>query len=260
MKTKRKALLLSLCAVLLVVASVMGTMAYLTSTDTVNNTFTVGKVQITLDEAKVTTDGTPVEGADRVKANEYKLMPGHTYIKDPTVTVKEGSEDSYVRLKVTFNNVSKLEAMLPSEENLEEYTDEEIALVRKLSPILFLTNYTRTGYDVWNPEFNMMDTDEMALILGDTKYYVYDAATDSATFIFYYPAMVKAEDVADGDLPLAPIFTEITLPDHVTAEQLATLANFKITAVAEAIQADGFTDANGKPDADAAWTAFAAQQ
>lgn len=259
MKTKRKALLLSLCAVLLVVASVMGTMAYLTSTDTVNNTFTVGKVKITLDEAEVNVNGEKIS-EKRVQDNEYKLMPGHTYIKDPTVTVKEGSEDSYVRLKVTFNNVSKLEAMLPSEENLEEYTDEEIALVRKLSPILFLTNYTRTGYAVWNPEFNMIDTDEMALILGDTKYYVYDAATDSATFIFYYPAMVKAEDVADGDLPLAPIFTEITLPDHVTAEQLATLAKFKITAVAEAIQADGFTDANGKPDADAAWTAFAAQQ
>lgn len=60
MKTKSKALLLTLCAVLLVAASVMGTMAYLTSTDKVENTFTVGNVKITLDEAKVNTDGTPV--------------------------------------------------------------------------------------------------------------------------------------------------------------------------------------------------------
>lgn len=58
MKTKSKALLLTLCAVLLVAASVMGTMAYLTSTDKVENTFTVGNVKITLDEAKVNTDGT----------------------------------------------------------------------------------------------------------------------------------------------------------------------------------------------------------
>ena len=56
MKTRSKALVLTLCAVLLVVATVMGTMAYLTSTDTVTNTFTVGKVAITLDEAKVNTD------------------------------------------------------------------------------------------------------------------------------------------------------------------------------------------------------------
>ena len=54
MKTKRKALLLSLCAVLLVVASVMGTMAYLTSSDTGTNTFTVGKVAIKRDEPAVT--------------------------------------------------------------------------------------------------------------------------------------------------------------------------------------------------------------
>ena len=52
MKTKSKALLLTLCAVLLVAASVMGTMAYLTSTDKVENTFTVGNVKITLDEAR----------------------------------------------------------------------------------------------------------------------------------------------------------------------------------------------------------------
>ena len=41
MKTRSKALLLTLCAVLLVAASVLGTMAYLTSTDEVTNTFTV---------------------------------------------------------------------------------------------------------------------------------------------------------------------------------------------------------------------------
>ena len=100
MKTKTKALAVSLCAILLVVASVMGTMAYLTSTDKVENTFTVGNVQITLDEADVDTDGTPVEGAERVKKNEYHLMPGHTYTKDPTVHFAAGSEASYLFVKV----------------------------------------------------------------------------------------------------------------------------------------------------------------
>ena len=87
MKTKSKALLLTLCAVLLVAASVLGTMAYLTSTDTVTNTFTVGKVEIKLDETDVTNPTGP-----RVQANSYKLMPGTTYTKDPTVTVKAGSQ------------------------------------------------------------------------------------------------------------------------------------------------------------------------
>ena len=93
---KSKAILMALCAVLLVAASVMGTLAYLTSTDTVVNTFTVGKVEITLDEADVNADGTPVQGADRVDANEYHLLPGHTYAKDPIVHVDADSEDCYL--------------------------------------------------------------------------------------------------------------------------------------------------------------------
>lgn len=113
MKTKRKALLLSLCAVLLVVASVMGTMAYLTDSAEVKNTFTVGSnVAITLDEAKVDENGVPVPSTDdkpvaRVDRNEYKLMPGHTYTKDPTVRVT--GEDCYVFVKVS-NGISTIEA------------------------------------------------------------------------------------------------------------------------------------------------------
>lgn len=100
MKKKTKALMLVLCAVLLVTASVLGTMAYLTSTEKVVNTFTVGKVAITLDEAQVKEDGTPVADAARVKENAYHLLPGHTYTKDPTVHVQANSEDSFIFVKV----------------------------------------------------------------------------------------------------------------------------------------------------------------
>lgn len=108
MKTKSKALLLTLCAVLLVAASVLGTMAYLTSRDQVINTFTVGSVAIELDEAKVNTDGSLVEGAERVKANSYKLLPGHIYNKDPIVHVDSTSEDCYLFVKVT-NEITAIE-------------------------------------------------------------------------------------------------------------------------------------------------------
>lgn len=111
MKTKSKVLVTCLCAVLLVAASVMGTMAYLTSTDTVVNTFTVGDVQIKLDEAKANEDGSLVAGEDRVKANTYKLLPGHTYNKDPMVTVLEGSESSYIKMTVTVSKSKELDAI-----------------------------------------------------------------------------------------------------------------------------------------------------
>ena len=109
MKKKTKALMLVLCAVLLVTASVLGTMAYLTSTDKVVNTFTVGKVAITLDEAQVNPDGTPVAGAARVKGNAYHLLPGHAYTKDPTVHVQANSENSFIFVKVE-NGIANYEA------------------------------------------------------------------------------------------------------------------------------------------------------
>lgn len=46
-----------------------------------------------------------------MKTNEYHLLPGHTYTKDPTVTVKTGSDASYVRMKVTFNNAKAIIAV-----------------------------------------------------------------------------------------------------------------------------------------------------
>ena len=100
MKTKTKALALALCAVLLVVTTVFVTMAYLTSEDSVTNTFTVGKVTITLDEAKVDEYGEEEEGASRVDANTYKLIPGHTYTKDPQIHVDTNSEDCYLFVKI----------------------------------------------------------------------------------------------------------------------------------------------------------------
>ena len=109
MKARNKILLLALCMAALIAVSVIGTMAYLTSTDTVTNTFTVGKVAITLDEAKVNDAGVAVTPAERVKANSYKLMPGHSYIKDPTVHVTDGSENCYIFVKVE-NGISDIEA------------------------------------------------------------------------------------------------------------------------------------------------------
>ncbi len=109
MKKKTKALMLVLCAVLLVTASVLGTMAYLTSQDEVVNTFTVGNVAITLDEAKTDANGVADSSAARVKANDYHLLPGDTYTKDPTVHVLANSEDSWIFVKVD-NDIANYEA------------------------------------------------------------------------------------------------------------------------------------------------------
>ncbi len=242
MKTKSKALLMTLCAVLLVAASVLGTMAYLTSTDEVENTFTVGNVKITLDEAKVNADGT-VNGTDRVKGNEYKLMPGHTYVKDPTVTVKAPSVDSYVRMKVTFNNADAIIALCTD----PKYADDGPTGVENAYPLIHMVNFVEANAAKWDgiiPD-NMVETEEM---LADTKYCVRNG--DTLTYYFYYKDKVGAPT---ADNKLAVLFDHITVPEWVTGEQLAGLNGFKISVVAEAIQADGFETA------DEAWAMFATQ-
>lgn len=205
MKTKRKALLLSLCAVLLVVASVMGTMAYLTSSDTVTNTFTVGKVQITLDEAAVNLDGTPIEGAARVKQNSYKLLPGLTYTKDPTVTVKAGSEPSYVKMTVTFTKAAELDAIFAP-------TGADLTSI--------FNGYNSTN---WIDKGNTEDTD-----------------ANTRTYEFWYKETVAAPT---ADVVLDALFDSITVPDSITKEQLDTIQGMTITVNAYAIQADGFGSA-----------------
>ena len=205
MKTKSKALLLALCAVLLVTATVLGTMAYLTSTDEVTNTFTVGKVAIKLDEAKANTDGTLVAGADRVKANSYKLLPGHTYNKDPMVTVLKGSESSYVKMTVTFTKAAELDAIF--DPNGADMTS------------IF------NGYDSTN-----------WIAKGNTE----DTAKNTRTYEFWYKEAVGAPD---ADVALDALFDSITVPGSITNKQLATIEGMTITVNAYAIQADSFANA-----------------
>ena len=103
---KNKVLLTLACAVLLVAASVLGTMAYLTSQDAVTNTFSVGSVAITMDELDV--DNSTEGENDRDKANNYKLLPGHQYTKDPIIHVASTSEDCYLFVKVV-NEITAIE-------------------------------------------------------------------------------------------------------------------------------------------------------
>lgn len=84
MKLKPVAVLLAVT--LLVACAVSGTLAWLTDDETATNTFAIGKVDITLTETT---------------GKDYQMVPGAAMDKDPVVTVKAGSEDCWVFLKVT---------------------------------------------------------------------------------------------------------------------------------------------------------------
>ena len=101
MKTRKKILALTVCAMVLITGSVLGTMAWLTAeTDEVVNTFTYGNINIDLDE-HVYDPGQNALGEELTKsADNYLIIPGIDLPKDPFVTVKAGSEDCYLFVKV----------------------------------------------------------------------------------------------------------------------------------------------------------------
>ena len=126
---------------------------------------------------------------------------------------------------------------------------DEITGVENAFPLIRMVNFVEANAAKWNgiiPD-NMVDTEDM---LADAKYFAYDKAAGTLTYYFYYTETVAAP-TADVVLPV--LFDSITVPEWVTGEQLTALNNFNITAVAEAIQADGFANA------DAAWAAYDAQ-
>ncbi len=88
---KRYLGILMIATVSILLISIGATLAWLISSSLpVRNTFTVGKVQITLTETT---------------GKQYPITPGVLHQKDPTVTVKAGSEACwlYVRIEKTEN-------------------------------------------------------------------------------------------------------------------------------------------------------------
>ena len=94
-----KAVCILLAVVLLIGCVAGGTLAYLfTQTDPVKNTFAASGIELTLTEHKSNADGT-LDTNVTVKNNEYKLIPGKTYAKDPVVTITNDI-DCYLFIKV----------------------------------------------------------------------------------------------------------------------------------------------------------------
>lgn len=245
MRKAKKTVLAVACAAALVAGSIAGTMAYLTSKDEVKNTFTVGQVEISLDEAKVDEKGRPVKvgddgtetvvkdlaAAERVTRNSYKLIPGHKYTKDPTLTVLKGSEESYVRLMVTATFDGKL-------------TEEQLAT--KLDGI-----FTGYGSD-WARKGDPAVTTETKTVFEDGE----EKVVEYTVVIYEYRYKTTVEGEVEGsaaDNKLPALFTGIAVPDTWTNEDLKAIGGFSIDVEGQAIQADGFEDA------DAAWTAFGKQ-
>lgn len=267
MRKFKKVLTMVLAFALVICLTVAATVAYLTDKTTVaRNTFTLGKVQIRLSEAKVNdknenTDkdatgdiwdktGTTLRSTRTDTGNKevvtgndgklygYALVPGRTAPKDPVVTVLANSEESYVRMKVTLDHASEIAAIFAA------HVGKDFTLGGEgIDPAI---QAVQTFFVDYNPAIWKADG--------------YTIADNTITVTFNYIgtefAGTKTGTVAKNtdNTDLEPIITGVTLPPWVTSEEAAVFTDgFGVDIVAEAIQAEGFDDA------DAAWDAFDAQ-
>lgn len=209
MKRTKQIVTLAVAMMLLVCTTVMATLAYLQSTtETVTNTMTVGEVGITLDEAVVDEYGKETTGRTE-EGNEYKLIPNHTYVKDPTVHVDADSENSYIRMIVTITDLADVKAAFGVADG--EY---------------FLPQYFVEGWNnsIWTTTGEINEVNNTA---------VYEFR--------YYTTVSTVDDTAKD---LEPLFTKFTVPGKIDSATLETIKEMEIQIVAHAIQADGFEDAD----------------
>ena len=217
---QKKKLIAACLSLALLCATVMGTMAWLTDRDVAVNTFTVGNVDIKVDETDVDKDGKPIPDNDRVQENEYHLLPGCTYTKDPTMTVVKGSVESYVRMILTVHNASDVQAVL------DKYALGDFSVL-----------IGGWDEDVWEYE-------------GFTE----DTTANTISFEFRYFETVDASEATE-DVVLPALFETLIVPGQMTGEEMQDLydGGFKMEIAGHAIQTAGFDTE------DAAWAAFEQQ-
>ena len=186
------------------VASVLGTMAYLTSTAKVENTFTMGDVKIKLDE----TDVNNPEG-DRVTKNDYEVYPGAVVTKDPIVH-NVGANGAYIRATVNVSNWMNLVAAY--------YPD-------------FKETFPNEGYKA---ALNLLvgKLGEGWSVVGVEAGDVFTIGQFDAKFILKY------DGVLEGSENTTAMFQTVTVPAGIDNANTKSFNSVKVEA--QAIQANGF--------------------
>ena len=228
---KKKILALCLVVALAVTAVVGGTLAYFTDTDAKTNTFTTGKVDITLNETFT---------------QASKLLPGKNIEKIVNVTNNE--EDAYVRLHIAFPADT---IYYGENDGVQEYNNLVHFNQKYASLVAGEWNWTPTAagatYDAAHPGYpgNGTNYNTYTTTIDNVKYRVFvvtymtmltkGAKTDTDAMFNVY--LDKYADTTDGMTYTAPANV-----DYRTAAMSSNLNNYKILIAAEGCQAEGFND------------------
>ncbi|MBR3961039.1 MAG: hypothetical protein IKK13_02360 [Clostridia bacterium] len=220
-KTIRNAVVLTLAAIILVTGSVLTTMAYLLSSAKVSNVFTIGNVAIEMFESPVTPEGEYVDGFNpetqrkTADTNSYRLVPGSTYTKDPTIYIKQGSEPSLLFAKIK-NQITNLEV---------DPADETTMTMREQ---MEKNGWIRIGQGKKNGDWIYLFTGSKTPI------------EKNITSIDYFNNLVKVVPYAIEEVEV-DLFENFTLSDNCNLhEDYSQAPSFEVTITAYAIQDTNF--------------------
>lgn len=146
---------------LIALAIAGGTLAYFTDSDNKTNVITMGHVDVDLEEP----------GWE----NPNNVQPGNKYLKDPQISVVDGSEDAYLRAKVTVT--------LKDKNGNDVMVDGE-QLLPALSEVVDIN-------DGWNPT---PDAD---------GYYYYNTKVSAPTTVSLFKVKGEGENKYTVEIPMS---------------------------------------------------------
>lgn len=225
---KKKILAITLCVAMLAIMLVSGTMAYFTDTQAKTNTFTMGKVDIELDEPNYT------PAAD----GKLKVFPGQTYPKDPTITVASDSEDCYLVATVTITKRANLHAL---------YANDTTGVKQPWGLSLAGNGKLVSGGIADYTAVPATENGVSGTLLNDVVFLTYseDVDADTITYTFYFKNIHSA-----GQKEV--LFTHVNIPSIIDNGDIDS--DLDVTVNAYAVQAVGFDDVY------AAYAAYVAQE
>ena len=222
---KKKIFAIVLCVAMLAIAVIGGTMAYFTDTDAQTNTFTAGKVDISLDEAIVEKNaaGNLVATGSRTDETQtlqnYHLFPAMSITKDPTITVAADSEDAYIAAIVTITGDIYDLIGVAGYDNIDITKLASGGLMAKAS----------TQVQGWNGLSMVYETEDCVI------YQDADKANNTWTLYIF----MKAAQVANAKVVL---FDTLTIPAAWDNAEMAKINGMNIVVNAYATQTNGFAD------------------
>lgn len=272
---KKKIIALCLIVALAITAVTGATLAYFTDTASdVNNTFTIGNIDIELTETVGVKDqdGNDLDLVEENDDGGYdytKLMPGYQLAKEAVVE-NTGDNTAYVRVFVTINNhQARNEAIddvyeelgghvLTQEKYTEIYNGWGINHIAEKDHITGYTNgirgsmaqrtgvlnidsvrcpYVGAGYqwEHWNAFKTATEAaDASQNIAFGGDGYYKNALAEDSNTYIFYLTLAAGEEYK--------LFDGLNIPAEFTADQMTMFDGLKIGIYADAIQADGFND------------------